>query len=175
MAEACSEYGQIPQPPGDADSASTIPSVVHHLAVGAAEHVRAGLQSAARIEAFNPDDQPEASLLEQIVIGLRTLLLLTFGDQVCQSEVLENPLVALPQGIGQWSALLMAPVLLVDQKENASSSSGFRESGRSHAHSGDVVGHSGACDGACFRTDPDHSGRVPAGSADRSRAPCPRP
>ena len=49
---------------GDADSASTIPSVVHHLAVGAAEQVRAGLQSAARIEAFNPSDQPEVSLLE---------------------------------------------------------------------------------------------------------------
>jgi len=111
MAETCGAHRQIPQPPGDAQHGRTIPSVVHHLSVRAAEQVGAGLQSTIWIEALNPGDQPEAGLLEQIVVGLRTLLLLTLGDQVGQPEVLKNPLVAMPHGIGEWSALFLAPVL----------------------------------------------------------------
>ena len=87
---------------------------MHHLAVRTAEQIGAGLQSPTCIEAIHPGDQTKAGLLEQIVVLLRTLSPLTFGDQVGQSQVLKNPMVATPQGIGQRSALLMAPVMLVD-------------------------------------------------------------
>lgn len=144
LTETSSSHGQIPQSPGDAQHGRTIPPVVHDLAVRTADQVRAWLQSPTCIKAFNPGDQAETGLLEQIVEVLRSLLLLTLGDQMGESEVLKNLLVAMPYGIGHWSALLMALTMVVDQKENASASSGFPASGRQHAHPGVAVAHSGA-------------------------------
>ena len=89
-AETGSAHGQILKPPGDAHHARTIPSVVHHLAIGPAEQVGAGLQSTTWIEALNSGDQSEAGLLEQIVVVIGPLVLLTLRDQVGQSEVLES-------------------------------------------------------------------------------------